>query len=424
MLFIDVLVLTFALISSLWILLQSLYYTETPLKCEGHTSSNRKASIIVAIKDEPPKVIEELIENLSNLNYEDYEVIIVSDDSEEAFNLLPKVYPANFRLIRRDKPLGRKAGALNFASNIAKGDFLVYLDSEARVDRDFLKGVSHHLSSSDAVSLRLKVRSPLNKLQKLYAEMTEFSMNSLFRGRFIRNLPIFPNGSAFAITRDALNRIGGWKENKVAEDLEIGIRMYLKGLRVSYADDVLVTTLAPYSWRDFFEQMKRWAYGSGELFPYSLSMIRKGIRGIEGTLYANQWGIYPLLLVGLLVLGLLSGLLRSSPFYWLASLSTFLVITFVFSLRSKTREYDMRIPALTISAFSVGYFSGLIRLKFKWKVTPKIVNSIKDVDSDWIPIEANVLSFLFFVSGLVSLSNQPFQAIILFIISILLLIIP
>ncbi|BCS92804.1 MAG: uncharacterized membrane-anchored nucleotide-diphosphate:sugar transferase [Metallosphaera javensis (ex Sakai et al. 2022)] len=421
MLFIDVVIILSAILSSSWILLETFYYTRSGISYPAKGSAGGKASIIVAIKEEDPSTISELVENLSKLNYSDYEVILVSDDSEEKFERLKHIkLPVNFRLVRRDKPHGRKAGALNYGVSLSSGELLVFLDAEARVDPDFLTKVSTHLRQAEAVALRLKVRDLKNKLQVLYSGITEFSMDSLFRGRYLRGLPIFPNGSAFAIKSSTLKRIGGWKEGVVAEDLEIGIRLFLNGVKVGYADDVVVETLAPYNWKDLFHQMKRWAYGSGQLLPYSLSMISKGIKGIEGAMYANQWGIYPVFFIMLLIAGFLSPILSSSPIIWISSMSLFLLSSLVFSLRSRTREYDLRIPALMISAFLSGYFLGLFNAKFSWRVTPKVERE----QELWIPLEPNVISYLFLVSGIITLKSYLIQGTILFVISIILLIIP
>ncbi|AWR98826.1 glycosyltransferase [Metallosphaera hakonensis] len=422
MFFIDALIILSAILSSLWVLLQAFYFTRKEITCKHHEKGNSSVSIIVAIKDEEPSVIKELIENLSSLNYENYEVIIISDDKEERFRELSTLSrPPNFKLVRRDLPRGRKAGALNYGVSLAKGDILVFLDAEARVDPDFLVGVSHHLARSPALSLRLRVRDPKNKLQRLYSGITEFSMNSLFRGRYLKGLPVFPNGSAFAIRSKVLRDVGGWKEGIVAEDLEIGIRLYMEGVDVEYVDDVIVETLAPYSWKDLFIQLKRWAYGSGQLLPYSLQMAKKGLRGIEGAIYANQWGVYPVFLVVLLIAGLLSPLFFSSVYTWIGSLSLFLISTLVFSVRSNTKEYDIRIPTLMISAFIIGYISGLMKTGFNWKVTPK-----KEVSEDetWIPLEVNLVSFIFLGSGLIAMQYEFLQGCILLIISLILLVIP
>ncbi len=91
MFFIDALIILSAILSSLWVLLQAFYFTRKEITCKHHEKGNSSVSIIVAIKDEEPSVIKELIENLSSLNYENYEVIIISDDKEERFRELSTI---------------------------------------------------------------------------------------------------------------------------------------------------------------------------------------------------------------------------------------------------------------------------------------------------------------------------------------------
>ena len=421
MLFIDIIIVLSAILSSLWILLESFYYTREKPSVPRTDGPRYRTSIVVAIKNEDPEVVKGLVENLSRLDYPDYEVILVSDDSEQDFERLRQIeLPEKFKLVRRDVPQGRKAGALNYGVSLSTGEILVFLDAEARVDPTILTKISAHLSHMEAVALRLRVRDPKNKLQVLYSEITEFSMDSLFRGRYLKGLPVFPNGSAFAIRSSTLKRIGGWREGMVAEDLEIGMRLFLNGVKVGYADDVVVETLAPYTWKDLFQQMKRWAYGSGQLFPYSLSLLRRGMSGIEGAIYANQWGIYPAYFGMLRIAGIVSPVFSSSLLSWVLSLTLFLISSLVFSWRSRTREYDLRIPALMISAFLTGYLLGLLNAKFSWKVTPKVERE----QGLWIPLETNIISYLFLLSGILALKSYLVQGTILLAISLILLIIP
>ncbi|QKR00514.1 glycosyltransferase family 2 protein [Metallosphaera tengchongensis] len=426
MLFMDILILFSAILSSSWIILQGAYYTDKVIMDKLNGSFSFRVSIIVAVKDEPKELIEKLVENLSRIEYDNYEVIIVSDDSEEKFEELKALpVPPNFSLFRRDFQGGRKAGALNYGIEKSTGEILIFLDSEARVEPDFLSRILPYMNKYEAVAMRLRIRNPESKLQRLYSEMTDFSMNSLFKGRWLRGLPIFPNGSAFSIRKETVVKVGYWREGIIAEDLEMGIRLFLKGVTVAYADDVVVETLAPFSWKDLFEQMKRWAYGSGQLMIYSLSMARKGIKGIEGIIYANQWGIYPLFILMLLIAGLVYPFLTSSILAWIFGLSIFLLSSFLLSIRSRMEEYDIRIPTLMLTAFLTGYFLGALRTKFKWKVTPKIgIN-----DDLWIPWEVNLISFLFLLAGTLDITGEDLvrdvtHGAILLIISLIVLAIP
>ncbi|MEM0373861.1 MAG: glycosyltransferase family 2 protein, partial [Sulfolobales archaeon] len=295
----DFILILSSIISSIWLILQIIYYKYSFLYNRFINLYNNKKeqkddiyySIIVAIKNENRDVIKQLIDNLKELNWKKYEVIIISDDDEKKFNEIFNgiSIPYNFKIIRRDNPKDGKAGALNLGCKEAKGTYLVFLDADARIEKDFLIKLTNKIEKINA--LRLEIRNHNEGIiPKIYSSMNEFVMNSLFKGRHVLGLPIFPNGSALVIEKSVLENIGFWK-SQVTEDLELGIRLFYNNYKVNYIDEVKVSVLAPYTNSDLYRQIERWAYGSGELFLTSLKLIKRGLNGIEAFFYISQWFI-------------------------------------------------------------------------------------------------------------------------------------
>ncbi|AAK42537.1 glycosyltransferase family 2 protein [Saccharolobus solfataricus] len=418
----EILLFISSFFTSLWILLQAFYYKVSnqniiQFSTKNDKNSNKRIDIIVAIKDEDEKTIKELINNLSGLDYRFYKVIIVSDDTEETFKKIIESLdklPDNFVIIRRPENKGRKAGALNFATNISDAEMLVYLDAEARVEKDFLRKISQ--LDYDAVAFRLKVRDVNTQVQKIYSYTNEFVMNALFKARDKLGLIIFANGSAFGIKRDILRKIGGWKENSVAEDLELGIRLALSNIKVKYVDDITVYTLAPYTHTDLYNQIKRWAYGSGELISYSMRLFKLGIRGIEGFIYSQQWGIYPLYLLLFLIIISIQFILNINYFYVFTSLIPILVSNGIYIALIKPKG-DYKSGIVTLIASLIGYIQGIFKVRFKWKVTPKsLVGKEEEILS--IKILGIILAIMAYIN---SLFNNTISSLLIILFSLILL---
>jgi len=372
-------------------------------------NSNRKISIIIAIKNEEVDTIRELIENLSELDYDNYEVIIVSDDDKETFEKYLSIsFPKNFKIIRRDKPTGRKAGALNYGVNLSSGDFLVFLDAEARINKDFLKRISY-LLKYNAISLRLKVRNTQG-IGKIYSYFTDFSMSSLFRGRFMRGLYIFPNGSAFAIKKSILVNIGGWRENVFTEDLELGIRLANNNIRIYYFDEPSISILSPLNYYDLYMQIKRWAYGSGELFLDGLKLVKKGFKGLEGFLYVIQWCLYSLFLFVIILLSLLP--YSINIYIFIVSVIIYGFSLFIYSSKNP-KEADLS-GIIVVFAAMIGFIQGFFRTKFSWRVTPKTHSN------NLTPNSIEVLRYAFLIISIfdILLNKYPFF-LIMFLLSII-----
>jgi 1,2-diacylglycerol 3-beta-glucosyltransferase len=403
----SIILLLSSIISSIWLILQASYFTRTQIVDLGYDKS-RTISIIIAIKDEEIDTIRDLVRNLSELDYDNYEVIIISDDTQETFKkYLSIALPKNFKIIRREKPTGRKAGALNYGVNLSKGEFLVFLDAEARVNRDFLKHVSY-LLKYNAISLRLKVRNTQG-IGKIYSYFTDFSMSSLFRGRSISGLYIFPNGSAFAIKKSILLDVGGWKENIVTEDLELGIRLALNNIRIYYFDEPSISILSPLNYSDLYTQIKRWAYGSGELFIEGLKLIKKGIRGLEGFLYVIQWGLYSFFLFIIIILSLLP--YSINIYLFIISMIIYGISLFIYSSKNP-KEMDLS-GIVVVFAAMIGFIQGFFRTKFSWRVTPKLHSE------NFTPTSIEVLRYILLIISIFDiLLNRYAFFLLMFLLSI------
>ncbi|BBD73057.1 hypothetical protein HS1genome_1446 [Sulfodiicoccus acidiphilus] len=383
-----------------WLLSQIYYASHRALPLEERPG-RAKYSVVVAVKDEEVETLNELRECLLNLDYGDYEVLVVSDDAPERRDEVTRAL-RGLRVLFRDSPSGGKAGALNYASSFVTGTHLVFLDAEARVGRDFLLTLSR-FAGYDVLALRLTVRNAQGPVGRAYSSTTDFSFRSLFAGRDSLGLFLFPNGSALVVRREVLDSLGWWRPT-MAEDLDLGVRLALKGVRVRYLD-LAVSTMAPLSTGELHRQISRWGYGSGELAPLSLKLLGMGVRGIEGWAYVNQWLLYPLYPAALLIYSLLS------PAFGLGQLSVLVTASIygvTLSLYGRFVRGDPTLGVLTTFSALSGYVRGLLRVPMKWKVTKKAGTSASYPLSLFLFGEA-----LGLLSPLYVLLGYPLQSLVL-----------
>lgn len=408
-----------SLLSSSWLFLQVYYIKsikgeEIENRIDLQSQNKHKISIIIAIRNEEADTINELIQNLRNIDYDNYEVIIISDDPPEKFReILSNIskIPENVKIIRRSENKGRKAGALNYGVNISSGEYLVFLDVEARVENDFLIRISKYLTQFDAIAMRLRVRNKGSCVENAYYQMTEHSMNALFLARDRKNFIIFPNGSAFAIKRRIFERIGGWKDGAITEDLEMGIRLALSNVKVKFINNIVVYTLSPFTLSDLYFQIKRWAYGSGELFFEGLLLLRKGLRGLEGFLYVIQWGIYSVFIFFLMLISALGFIVSISPYFYFISILIYFISILVYSINFKVNSYNLhKISSVVLWSSLLGFIQGFLHIGTKWRVTPKTNKS-----KDELPICIRIFGILLFIISFLELSKGLiFESLILF----------
>jgi GT2 family glycosyltransferase len=67
-------------------------------------------------------------------------------------------------------------------------------------------------------------------------------------------------GSTLAVTREALQRIGGFESlvDHLADDYELGERIFKAGYRVALTSDIVETSVPAYTWRAFCDHQLRW----------------------------------------------------------------------------------------------------------------------------------------------------------------------
>ena len=174
-------------------------------------------------------------------SYRPIELILVDDLSSEQFDLkfVDSFMAPDFRikLIRNKKNLGpglsREAGR-----QIAKGDFIAYLDSDDYYHRDFLRKLISKLEAVPdagmAYSKTLLIRSTGNYLR---------NKNELGFGNII---PVIfdVHGRPWATSscvwrRSTVNKIGPWSTARMWEDYEYDVRAAICNNRIEHVPEIL-----------------------------------------------------------------------------------------------------------------------------------------------------------------------------------------
>ncbi len=88
---------------------------------------------------------------------------------------------------------------------------------------------------------------------------TEF-MPSVLVARMIEGGLRYGLGSTLAVSREALEKIGGFEAlvDYLADDYELGERIYKAGYRIALSAEVVETSVPAYAWRGFCDHQLRW----------------------------------------------------------------------------------------------------------------------------------------------------------------------
>ncbi|HKR30344.1 MAG TPA: bacteriohopanetetrol glucosamine biosynthesis glycosyltransferase HpnI [Terriglobales bacterium] len=201
----------------------------------------------------------------------EYQIIFgVNDAADPAISLVQKLiaeFPArDIRLVICSEVFGtnRKVSNLMHLLREAKCDYVLVNDGDIHVSPDYLRAVMGPFCSTKLgmVTCLYRGRSSNTFGSRLEALgiSTHFAAGVL-TAWFMEGGLRFGLGSTLAMSRSALDRIGGFEAvvEYLADDYQLGKRIAEAGFEVELAPMVVETSVPPYSFRRFWEHQIRWA---------------------------------------------------------------------------------------------------------------------------------------------------------------------
>lgn len=348
-------------------------------------------SIIIPTRNEE-LVIERCLSALLNQDYprNKYEIIIVdgasTDNTITICERYRKKHPRMIKLICEEDPNGKPA-ALNTALKHAVGDIIGVFDADNIPQKNVLLKVSRYFHANPdiaAIQGRVKtINSEQNILTKLISIEEAGWFRLMLRGRDKLNLFVPLTGSCLFIKKEILSKVGGWKADELAEDIELSIRLLKNGYDVKYVDDIISWQEAPPKIRAFITQRSRWYRGYIENAIKNGGMLRKLNRKV---LDAEMLLIGPIImLISLLsyilsIYGALHQELQKYSYILAISINTLVLIAVIIILIvNKPRNLANILVACSIWVFWLlesfialrAFIEMITRRRPKWMKTPK-----------------------------------------------------
>ncbi len=233
-----------------------------------------KVSIHVPAYNEPSDMLIATLDALARLDYEDFEVIVIDNNTEDPAVWKP-VEEHCSRLGERFKffhvaPLaGFKAGALNFALDRTSPDaeIVAIIDSDYQVDPNWLRDLVPAFRN-ERVAIVQAPQDYRDDRQDAFKAMCYAEYRGFFQiGMITRNErnAIIQHGTMTLVRRSVLEQVGRWAEWSITEDAELGLRIFEHKLEAYYVPRSYGKGLMPNSFIDYKRQRFRWAYGAMQI---------------------------------------------------------------------------------------------------------------------------------------------------------------
>jgi exo-beta-1,3-glucanase (GH17 family)/cellulose synthase/poly-beta-1,6-N-acetylglucosamine synthase-like glycosyltransferase len=237
-----------------------------------------RVSIHVPCYNEPPDMVMRTLDALAALDYPDFEVIVVDNNTCDEAVWRPveahcRRLGERFRFFHVAPLAGFKAGALNFALRHTDpgATVIAAIDSDYIVEPSWLRELVPAFAEQPRLAIVQAPQDYRDGEQSAFKAACYTEYAGFFAvGMVTRNErnAIIQHGTMTLVRRAALEQVGGWGEWCITEDAELGLRLFAGGWDAVYVPESFGRGLIPDNFTDFRKQRFRWACGAMQILRY------------------------------------------------------------------------------------------------------------------------------------------------------------
>ncbi|TQN75933.1 UNVERIFIED_ORG: cellulose synthase/poly-beta-1,6-N-acetylglucosamine synthase-like glycosyltransferase [Citrobacter freundii] len=201
---------------------------------------------------------------------------------------------------------GKPAALMDAARRAPESDVYVIFDADYLPGPGLLKQIVAPLFDPQ-VGVTMGRVVPLNVGRNLLTRLLDMERSAGYQGdqQARQNLGLLPQygGTVGAIKVRALQAVGGFREDVLAEDTDLTFRMLEKGWRVQYVNTAECYEEVPETWPVRVRQLQRWAKGHNQvMYSYLCRVIRNRhlstLQKADALMLLGCYAVAPLTLVG------------------------------------------------------------------------------------------------------------------------------
>jgi cellulose synthase/poly-beta-1,6-N-acetylglucosamine synthase-like glycosyltransferase len=257
-------------------------------------------------------VIQETLTAIANVDYPTdlLQVIVINDRSEdktaEIIDKFVEDFPGLIQAFHRYEGTPGKSASLKDALSLVKNEILIILDADNVAGLYLIKRLVTPFYDPEVGAVMGRV-VPLNTGFNLLTRLLDMERSAGYQvdqqaRQVIQGIPQY-GGTAGGVRMQALQAVGGWKSNALAEDTEITFRLICAGWKVIYQNNCECMEQSPQTWPVRLHQIQRWSKGHNQvLMDYFFKLIVNKklsfFAKIDGLLLLTIYLLSPLLLIG------------------------------------------------------------------------------------------------------------------------------
>jgi ceramide glucosyltransferase len=320
-------------------------------------------SILKSLKGRDPEMMDAFRSHCRQDYAGEYELLFgvssLDDPAVQAVQHLQLEFPDHaIRLLRCSRRLGANGKVSTLAQLVprARYPYLLINDSDITVGPHYLQRVMAHFGPPEQEGASHAAGKPVGMVTTLYRGHAHGSLGSrlealgiatdfqagVLLSRMLSGGLRFGLGSTLAVSREALDKIGGLEPlvDHLADDNELGARIFRAGYRIALAGEVVETSIPAYDWRGFLDHQVRWARTVRDATP----------AGYVGLIFTHgfAWALLNVVASGISPLSL-----------WLLGLSFFLRLALAMTVGAEVLADHQVLPRLWLLPFRDLVFMGI-----------------------------------------------------------------
>jgi glycosyltransferase involved in cell wall biosynthesis len=251
------------LINILWLILG--FSKVTPFQISAQEAKT-KFTIIVPFRDEAEN-LPKLLDSISLLDYprDQFEVILVDDDSADGFRILSFEFRVSIIDTIRVSNSPKK-DAINTAISKANFDWIITTDADCIVPEQWLQAFDVFIQKNKPKMIASGVfYKTANHFLDHFQQLEMMGLQGTTIGSFGNRNAFMCNGANFCYQKDFFNALNGFEGNQniaSGDDvflLQKGIQKSPDNVHFLKATKAFVITKTAASWMDLLQQRVRWA---------------------------------------------------------------------------------------------------------------------------------------------------------------------
>jgi cellulose synthase/poly-beta-1,6-N-acetylglucosamine synthase-like glycosyltransferase len=270
-----------------------------------------RITVFIAAHNEE-KVIAGCMEALLKTDYprDKLRIVPVNDRSQDGTRAIIDSYvakhPGLFFPFHRARGKPGKSAALKDALSLAEGDIAIIFDADYVPPRGLLRQLVAPFFDPEVGAVMGRV-VPANAGSNLLTRLLDLERSAGYQvdqqARMnLRGVPQY-GGTVGGIRRSAVDAVGGWHDDALAEDTDITFRLLVGGWKTIYNNRAECYEEVPEEWSVRIRQVRRWAKGHNQVLwrcwrPLLTSPYLRLRERIDGLMLLLVFTVPALLLVG------------------------------------------------------------------------------------------------------------------------------